>query len=153
MLTVNELASAAAVPAHVVRYYARIGLIAPARHRENGYRLFSRREVERVRFIRMAKRLGFTLNEIRHILAQAASGQLPCDDVRQMLAAHIEENRRKIAELEALQRRMESANALWQWMPEPLVEEGAICPLIESVASGQDGVAVSAPQEIGHVPC
>ncbi len=153
MLTVNQLAQAAAVPAHVVRYYVRIGLIAPARQQENGYRLFSRAEVDRVRFIRMAKRLGFTLNEIRHILSRAANGELPCDDVRMMLAAHIEENRRKIEELEALQRRMESAHSLWQWMPEVELDGDTICPLIESLAAEPDEAGELAKQEVPHVPC
>ena len=60
MLTVNELAIQANTPAHVVRYYTRIGLIEPSAQQENGYRLFSPSDANRLRFIRMAKQLGFT---------------------------------------------------------------------------------------------
>jgi DNA-binding transcriptional MerR regulator len=58
MLTVNELAIQADTAAHVVRYYTRIGLIEPSAQQENGYRLFSSRDANRLRFIRMAKQLG-----------------------------------------------------------------------------------------------
>ena len=64
MLTVNELAVQSNAPAHVVRYYARIGLIEPADQQDNGYRLFANKDAKKLRFIRMAKQLSFTLNEI-----------------------------------------------------------------------------------------
>ena len=55
MLTVNELAIQANTAAHVVRYYTRIGLIEPSAQQENGYRLFSSRDANRLRFIRMPR--------------------------------------------------------------------------------------------------
>ena len=67
MFTVKELARQCDAPAHVVRYYARIGLIHAAGKRDNGYRLFARDDAVKIRFIRRAKRLGFTLGEIRKI--------------------------------------------------------------------------------------
>ncbi len=74
MLTVNQLGRQGGVPAHVVRFYARIGLIRPSRRHDNGYRLFDKSEVARLGFIRAAKHLGFTFNESRQIMARSDSG-------------------------------------------------------------------------------
>ena len=133
MLTVNELAVQANAPAHVVRYYTRIGLISPASQQENGYRLFALQDAARLRFIRMAKNLGFTLNEIRQIIEHAELGGSPCEDVRRIIQNHIEENRVKIDEMLKLQTRMESALQKWEKMPDGVPDGTSICHLIESV--------------------
>ena len=132
MLTVNELSIQAGAPAHVVRYYTRIGLIEPSAQQENGYRLFSTRDASRLRFIRMAKQLGFTLSEIREITRHAEHGESPCDDVRQIVQNHIEENRIKIEEMQKMQNRMEQALKQWESMPNGVPDGNSICHLIES---------------------
>lgn len=109
MLTVNQLAIQSRIPAHVVRYYVRIGLIQPAGQKENGYRLFTTLDANRIRFIRMAKHLGFTLNEIKLITRHADMRESPCDDVRKIIQHRIQENRVKIEEMRKLQARMEQA--------------------------------------------
>lgn len=53
MLTVNELATQSGAPAHVVRYYVRIGLLQPVTTQDNGYRLFAAADASRLRFVRM----------------------------------------------------------------------------------------------------
>ncbi len=132
MLTVNELAIQANAPAHVVRYYTRIGLIEPAAQQENGYRLFSSQEANRLRFIRMAKQLGFTLNEIREITRHAEHGESPCEDVRRIIQDHIEENRFRIEEMQKMQMRMEQALTQWKSMPNGIPDGNSVCHLIES---------------------
>jgi DNA-binding transcriptional MerR regulator len=132
MLTVNELAIQANTPAHVVRYYTRIGLIEPSAQQENGYRLFSSRDANRLRFIRMAKQLGFTLNEIKEITRHAEHGESPCEDVRRIVQDHIEQNRVKIEEMQKLQTRMEQALIQWEAMPDGLPDGNSVCHLIET---------------------
>ena len=132
MLTVNELAIQANTAAHVVRYYTRIGLIEPSAQQENGYRLFSARDANRLRFIRMAKQLGFTLNEIKEITRHAEHGESPCEDVRRIIQEHIEENRAKIEEMQNLQTRMEQALTQWESMPNGVPDGNSICHLVES---------------------
>ncbi len=133
MLTVNELAQQSDVPAHVVRYYVRIGMIQAAEIQENGYRLFEPGDVIRIRFIRMAKHLGFTLNEIRQITQHADMRESPCNDVRNIIQHRIEENRAKIEEMTKLQTRMEEALELWKQMPNGVPDGHSVCHLIESV--------------------
>ena len=132
MLTVNELAIQSNAPAHVVRYYARIGLIKPSGQQENGYRLFKPRDANRLHFIRMAKQLGFTLSEIREITQHADQGESPCEDVRRIIQCHIWENRTRIDEMLKLQNRMEQALTKWEDMPDGVPDGHSVCHLIES---------------------
>lgn len=138
MLTVNELALESDTSAHVVRYYLRIGLIQPAAQQENGYRLFTSHDAARLRFIRMAKHLGFTLNEIKQITQHAELGESPCDDVRKIIQHRIQENRVKIEEMMKLQERMEQALEQWDLMPDGIPDGNSVCHLIESV-EGSEG--------------
>ena len=132
MLTVNELAIQSKAPAHVVRYYIRIGLIKPTSHHANGYRLFSPRVAERLRFIRRAKLLGFTLKEIAEITRHAEHDESPCGEVRTIIQQHIVENRIKIEEMLKLQNRMEHALFQWAEMPDGIPDGNSVCHLIES---------------------
>jgi len=132
MLTVNELALRCKAPPHVVRYYTRIGLIKPSAQQDNGYRLFTLREANRLQFIRMAKQLGFTLNEIKSITQHSEKGQSPCADVRKIIQSRIVENRTKIEEMLALQNRMETALSQWETMPDGVPDGHSVCHLIES---------------------
>ena len=132
MLTVNELATQSGAPAHVVRYYVRIGLIHPAGQKDNGYRLFAPSDAGRLRFIRMAKHLGFTLNEIREITQHAEHGESPCPDVRRIIRRRIQDNRVKIEAMMRLQTRMEQALEQWETMPDGIPDGHSVCHLIES---------------------
>jgi DNA-binding transcriptional MerR regulator len=136
MFTVNELATRAAAPLHVVRYYLRIGLLKPRCHQENGYRLFGKQDARRLRFIRLAKRLGFTLSEIRQITEHADHGESPCCEVRKIIQLRIRENRAKIDAMLKLQNRMESALELWESMPDGIPDGHHVCHLIESFEDG-----------------
>lgn len=133
MLTVNELAIQSGAPAHVVRYYVRVGLIQPTAKRDNGYRLFDPQDASRLRFIRMAKNLGFTLKEIKQITQQAAHGESPCPDVRKIIRHHIRENRARIEDMMKLQIRMEQALEKWESMPDGVPDGHSVCHLIEAI--------------------
>jgi len=132
MFTVNHLARRVGVSAHAVRYYSRIGLLQPGRNPENGYRLFDRSDVTRLQFIRQAQSLGFTLDEVAEILEESGKGKSPCPKVREILGRRIEENRRKLEELNALQARMEQALLQWSKMPDMEPDGDSVCHLIES---------------------
>ncbi|MGB1257877.1 MAG: MerR family transcriptional regulator [Thiolinea sp.] len=138
MFTVSEVAKQTGISAHTVRYYVREGLLEPSEQAANQYRLFSPKAVSRLRFIRTAKILGFTLNEIRQILEHAGLGESPCADVREIIQQHIVENRRRIEEMQQLQQRMEQALDKWQDMPNRTPDGHSICHLIESM-SGIEG--------------
>ena len=133
-LTVMSVARAAGVQAHVVRFYARTGLIRPARHAANGYRQFVPLDVKRVRFVRAAQSLGFTLSEIREIFRRSRHGKTPCPLVRDIIVARLAENRERLEYVSTLQDRMRSASEVWRHMPDQVPHGDAICALIEAVA-------------------
>jgi MerR family Zn(II)-responsive transcriptional regulator of zntA len=131
-MTVNEIARHTGVPAHTVRYYTRIGLLRPARKRDNGYKEFTELELQRLNFIRRAQRLGFTLAEIREVIARAARGDSPCPTVRDILERRLVESRRGLEALATLVKRMEAALTQWASMQDGVPDGSAVCELIES---------------------
>ena len=93
-LTVSKLARLANVSVPTLRFYERASLLPkPARSAAN-YRVYSEDAVGRIRFIRRAQQLGFTLGEIKEILNLRVSGDRSCAEVRELAEA-------KIAEIEA----------------------------------------------------
>jgi MerR family Zn(II)-responsive transcriptional regulator of zntA len=139
MLTVTELANRSGATSHAVRYYTRMGLLRPERNPDNGYRLYEYREVGWLTFIRQAKRLGYTLNEIREIMHDSDKSNSPCPRVRNILLRRIGENRRQLEELMALQTRMEQALETWADMPDGVPDGHSVCHLIESFAEIDSG--------------
>jgi MerR family Zn(II)-responsive transcriptional regulator of zntA len=132
-MTVIELARLAGMTSGVIRYYARIGLLKPTRNPGNNYKQFGPADVKCARFIRRAQRLGFTLAEIAEIIETSRQGNTPCPMVRETIGRRIEENSRTLAELVALQNRMENALAEWKTMPDGMPDGHAICSLIEAI--------------------
>jgi len=132
MLTVAELAKRSDTTANAVRYYTRRGLLRPERHPDNGYRLYTLRDARWLRFVRQAKKLGYTLNEIQEILHDARQGQSPCPRVREILQRHIVENRRRVEDLMTLQMHMEEALQAWSGKPDGVPDGHSVCHLIES---------------------
>lgn len=134
MMTASDLAKKTDVPIYTVRHYTRIGLLKPSRHPRNGYKLYNFSDTTRLRFIIAAKELGFTLTEISQILDEAKHGNSPCPLVREIVEQRIKENKRKIRELQQLQKKMEKALGDWTEMQDSLPNGDSVCHLIESVA-------------------
>ena len=133
-MTVSEVSTCANVVPEVVRYYSRIDLIKPKVNQKNGYKLYDKNDVSRIKFIRKAKTLGFTLKEIKKILSHATSGTSPCPIVRQIIETRIEENRQHLNDMLALQSTMEKALQQWRELPDGIPTQDTICVLIETFA-------------------
>jgi len=130
-MKVRDLAQAAGVTPDTVRFYAREGLLRPQRNPLNNYQQFDATDLQRLRFIRKARQLGFTLPEIRSILSQADSGHSPCPRVRELFEARLVQVEQEIRERQQLYRRMQSALRAWQDMPDGVPDGHTICRLIE----------------------
>ena len=81
-LTIGKVARLASVGVETVRFYEREGLLDKPPRRRSGYRQYSKDTVSRLRFIRRAKELGFTLKEIRELLTLRIETESTCEDVR-----------------------------------------------------------------------
>jgi DNA-binding transcriptional MerR regulator len=95
-MNVSELAKEARISPHVVRFYARTGLLKPGRNPSNGYKVFGQNEMKRLRFIRMAQCLGYSLAEIAEVLRRLEVGETPFDLMEKILRERLVENQKKI---------------------------------------------------------
>jgi len=134
--TVSGLAAAAGVTPDVVRYYTRIGLLEPLRHPGNNYKSFNNHHLARLKFIRGAQALGYTLTEIRRIFEHAGDGHSPCPEVRDILRRRIGETREQLHELQKLVERMERALRNWEKIKDGIPDGHSVCVLIESTLTG-----------------
>ena len=132
-MIVNELAKLAGVTPHAVRYYTQIGLLKPTRNKRNGYQQFEEADVKRVRFVRSAQNLGFTLSEVAEIFRRSHHRETPCPLVRDIVRRRIEENGVRLDELLELRDRMKHALRKWQRLPDAVPTGDEICHLIESI--------------------
>ncbi len=98
-MQIGQLARRSGVPIDTVRYYERNGILPPPQRRASGYRQYTDDDVARLRFVRRAKALGFSLAEIRDLLALSSR---PADDMAGLKAAagaKLADVERKLAEL------------------------------------------------------
>ena len=99
-LGIGELARRAGVPIDTVRYYERNRLVLPAGRKASGYRRYGEAEVARLRFIRRAKALGFSLEEIRELLT--LSGKRDIAQIRRSAQRKLMDVQQRITELERI---------------------------------------------------
>src|SRR6267378_3684955 len=98
-LTIGQVARSAGVGIETVRFYERQGLLTEPARKESGYRQYGEDVVARLRFIRRAKELGFSLKEIAELLALRVEPDTTCAAVRQRAEAKIADIETKIESL------------------------------------------------------
>ena len=135
-MTVNQVARQAGVPAHVVRYYTRAGLLKPRRDPDNRYRLYGAYVLTRLRFIRRAKLLGFTLGDVGQILRDADRRRSPCPRTRTIIMTRLGESERQSSTLLTLQQSMKKAIKAWRKLPDAVPDGDSICRLIKAATDG-----------------
>ena len=101
-LTVSRVAKSSGINLQTVRYYERQGLIVPDRRSEAGYRLFSSDAVRRIRFIKRAQEVGFSLIEIKELLSLRVDAQATPADIRKGAMAKIADVEQRIRHLQAM---------------------------------------------------
>lgn len=100
---ISKAAEQAGVGVETIRFYERRGLIEqPPKPEGAGHRQYPAETVKRIRFIRQAQQIGFSLSEVQELLSLRADPSADCDDIRSRAAAKVEEVDRKIAELEQI---------------------------------------------------
>jgi Cu(I)-responsive transcriptional regulator len=105
-ITIGDLAKTTGTNVETIRYYERIGLLpAPARTGAN-YRTYAADHIGRLSFIRRARNLGFTLEQVRALLSLSDQKDRSCEAVDSIARAHLAEVDRKIADLRALHREL-----------------------------------------------
>ena len=131
-MTIGELAAAAGVNVQTVRYYERRGILSAPERTASGYRTYDAEALDRLRFIRRAQELGFSLEEISELLELRVEDPAACPVVEARTRAKLEDVRRKMSGLqrmEAVLERLVSTCAAH----EPTSE----CPVLETLIEGQ----------------
>jgi MerR family copper efflux transcriptional regulator len=106
-LTIGTVAKRAGVAIDTIRYYEREGLLPEPLRRASGYRSYNETAISRLRFIRRAKDLGFTLEEIRDLLALSADRHRGVKAVRERAQQRLSSIDARIAELTRIRRGLE----------------------------------------------
>jgi MerR family copper efflux transcriptional regulator len=101
-MNIGKAAQAAGVSPRMVRHYEDIGLIALPSRTPAGYRVYGEGEVHELRFVRRARDLGFTVREISRLLGLWRNRRRSSADVKRLVASHVEDLEKRIAELEAM---------------------------------------------------
>ena len=127
-MKIGEVAKVTGIGIETLRFYEKSGLLDSPSRTESGYRIYNADVLDRLDFIKRAQVLGFSLDEIKRIIADRRAGQSPCAEVREIV-------RNRLAELDARMREMkryrnELATALAEWDERGDVA-GHICGLIE----------------------
>lgn len=132
-LTIGKLAKMAGVTNDTVRFYERCGLIDTANRSESNYRLYRREDVNRLRFIRQAKELGFSLNEIKDLLALSRDPGATRADIRARTEKKAESIKRKIKDLAKILAALEQLVETCDGPGSPME-----CPILKSLTDAVD---------------
>ena len=127
--TIGRLAAATGVNLETVRYYERIELMPPPARTASGHRAYEAGHVRRLAFIRRARELGFSIEQIRALLALAEPSRASCAEVSEIARTHLEEVRQKLADLAKLEGILAETISRCSGDPAPS------CPVLDMLAT------------------
>src|SRR5579862_5065920 len=113
-LTVSQVARIAGVGPDSIRHYERIGLVPKAERSPAGYRLWTAREVQYLKWVALGKRAGFTLHELAEIFRMYRAGSAPCRTVENLLRQKLADLDRKVDELSMLRTELRRVLVRWE---------------------------------------
>ena len=139
-MNIGEAASATGVSAKMIRHYEGIGLLPAARRSDSGYRQYSERDLNVLRFIRHSRDLGFSLEQIRELLGLWQNRRRSSRQVKALAEVHIAELDTKLAELQTMRATLAHLVHCCHG------DERPECPILESLASAGPVAPVGRPR-------
>ncbi len=103
-MNIGTVAEKSGVRPKTIRYYESIGLIPPATRAENGYRHYGETDLQTLRFVQRARRLGFSVKDVANLLGLWTDKNRTSADVKALSLRHITQVEERIAELQSLRR-------------------------------------------------
>ena len=131
-MNIGEAAKASGVSAKMIRHYESIGLIPQAERTEVGYRVYSQEAVWTLRFVRRARDLNFSMEQIRELLALWGDKERSSADVKRLALEHVEELERRMRELREMTQTLRHLAHCCQGNDRP------DCPIIEDLSAGHE---------------
>ena len=142
-MKIGEIAKSTGLTTKTIRYYELNRLLEEPERTESGYRLYDTEDVERLEFVKKAKRLGLSLEEIRDILQLHAQRQAPCVHVLALPDQKLDQVDTIIKELDQFRLELMRLRAESQVRLEQLPEEARICGIIERGIHAKGEAAVT----------
>ncbi len=124
---IGEMSRQTSVNIETIRYYERIGIMPEPDRSSGGTRQYDHDHLKRLFFIRRSRELGFSIQEIRALLAMVDSHEYSCADVHQLTIAHLSDVQSKIADLKKLEK------ALKQMAAECSRGDVPECPIVDTL--------------------
>ncbi len=128
-LKIGEVSQASGIGIEALRFYERSGILGKPARTASGYRVFDQSVLDRLAFIKKAQTLGFSLDEIRRIIAESNAGESPCAEVREIVRRRLKDIDKHLRDLRRYRR--ELAATLDEWDAQGAAD-GDICGLIEN---------------------
>lgn len=132
----GELARRTGVNGETIRYFERVGILSEPSRTAGGHRIYNQSHVRTLSFVRRARGLGFTPQDVKAILQLGGPGVASCADIREIAAHHLEQVRQKIAGLQQIERLLSGTIEQCPCGAEP---ECAVIDMIEEGPFGPDG--------------
>jgi MerR family copper efflux transcriptional regulator len=139
-MNIGEAAKASGVSAKMIRHYESVGLFQQAARSGSGYRQYTDKDINTLRFIRHSRDLGFSIEQIRALLGLWQDRCRPSREVKALAQAHIDELDQKLRELQAMKA------TLSHLVQGCHGDDRPDCPIIESLADG----SAAAPPAASH---
>ncbi len=127
-LKIGEVAKLSGIGIEALRFYERSGLLGRPGRTESGYRVYDAAVLKRLDFIKRSQVLGFSLDEIKRIIADKQAGKSPCREVCEIVRHRLEELDERMEEMRRYRRELGTALAQWEETGEL---DGHVCGLIE----------------------
>ncbi len=131
-MNIGEAASATGVSAKMIRYYESIALIQPGKRTDSNYRTYGEKDLHNLRFIKRARTLGFSLEQIRELLSLWQDAGRASADVKAIAQAHVAELEKRIGEL------TEMRDTLSHLAQACSGDQRPDCPILQGLAAPDD---------------
>lgn len=131
-MNIGTVAEKSGVPAKTIRYYESIGLVRSAGRRPNGYRSYDEVDMHTLNFIKRARSLGFSVDEVRNLLDLWRDRRRSSAAVKALTTEHLKALDRKIAELRSMRRTL--ANLVERCRGDDRPD----CPIVDDLADGEE---------------
>ena len=145
-MNIGQASRASGVSSKMIRYYEQTGLIPKAARRDSGYRDYDEADIHRLRFIRSARDLGFTVGQIGELLALWSDQERASADVKALALGHVDALKQKQAEIAAMITTLENLAGRCHGDDRP------DCPIIDGLANNDASLtAETRPRRFGKV--
>jgi len=139
-MNIGKASAATGVTAKMIRYYESVGLIRPSERTESNYRDFNERDLNDLRFIRRARGLGFSVEEITRLLSLWRDRNRPSREVKALAEKHVADLDARIAEMQAM------ADTLRNLSHCCAGDDRPDCPILSDLAGSPAAASEGAPQ-------